>query len=181
MKKWIERALCQGFSRAAAVNPAELKVHPEVRAMCAADKCHAYGRNWTCPPHCGSLEDCQARIAGMGSGLLVQTVGQLEDSFDFEAMADTERQHQAHFYALAELLREENPGLLCLGSGGCRLCGHCAYPQPCRFPKRCCASMEGYGLLVNEVCQAAGLDYYYGKNTLAYTACFLFPDTLFRE
>lgn len=175
MKERIALALSQGFTCAAPLDPAALLPREEVRDMCAADKCRAYNRNWTCPPHCGTLEECGARLAGMGSGLLVQTVGQLEDSFDFEAMAETEKAHLAHFHALADLLREKDPGVLCLGSGGCRLCKSCAYPEPCRFPERACPSMEGYGLLVSEACESAGVPYYHGKNTLAYTACYLFP------
>lgn len=175
MNDLIALALEQGFSYAAALDPSGLAVRQEVRDMCAADKCRAYGKNWTCPPHCGSLEECGQRLRGMTSGLLVQTVGQLEDSFDFEAMAETEKLHLAHFHALADLLREKYPGVLCLGSGGCRLCKSCAWPEPCRFPDRACSSMESYGLLVNEACEAAGTAYYHGKNTLAYTACYLFP------
>ena len=30
--------------------------------MCAADKCNAYGNSWTCPPACGTIEECQARM-----------------------------------------------------------------------------------------------------------------------
>ena len=175
MKEWIKWALDQGFTCAVALDPAVLSLRTEVRDMCAAGKCRAYGKNWTCPPHCGTLEECGARLVEMGSGLLVQTVGQLEDSFDFEAMAETEQRHLANFHALADRLRTEKPGVLCLGSGGCRLCKTCAWPEPCRFPERACSSMEGWGLLVNEVCQAAGVPYYHGKNTLAYTACYLFP------
>ena len=175
VKEWIALALQQGFHYAAALNPAALVVKEEVRAMCAADKCRAYNNNWTCPPNCGSLAECQARISAMHSGLLVQTVGQLEDSFDFETMAETEKLHLSHFHTLADLLRVKEPGVLCLGSGGCRLCASCAYPEPCRFLGRACSSMEGFGLLVNEACQAAGVSSYHGKNTLAYTACYLFP------
>lgn len=175
MKKWIELALSQGFTHAAPLDPAALSLRAEVRDMCASDKCRAYGKNWTCPPFCGTLEACGARLAEMGTGLLVQTVGQLEDSFDFETMAETERLHLEHFHALADLLRAERPGVLCLGSGGCRLCRSCAWPDPCRFPEKACPSMEGWGMLVNEACEAAGVPYYHGKNTLAYTACYLFP------
>lgn len=175
MTELIKLALEQGFHHAAALDPAALAVREEVRDMCAAGKCRAYGHNWTCPPNCGTLAECGARIAGMASGLLVQTVGQLEDSFDFETMAETERLHLERFHALADLLREKRPGVLCLGSGGCRLCRECAYPDPCRFPGRACSSMEGWGLLVSDACQAAGVPYYHGKNTLAYTACYLFP------
>jgi len=35
------------------------------------------------------------------------------------------------------------------------------------------SSMEAMGLLVSEVCEAAGLPYYYGPNTLTYTGAVL--------
>ena len=34
-------------------------------------------------------------------------------------------------------------------------------------------SMEAYGLLVSDACTSAGLEYYYGKNTMTYTSCIL--------
>ncbi len=175
MEEWIAKALAAGFSHAAYVDPKGLRVREEVRETCADGKCRAYGRNWTCPPNCGSLEECGAKINAMTRGLLVQSTGELEDAFDAETMIETERLHLKRFHELAGVLREEFPGVLCLGSGGCRICKTCAYPEPCRFPERACSSMEGYGLLVNDACSAAGLQYYYGKDTITYTACYLIP------
>ena len=88
-------------------------------------------------------------------------------------MLETEQAHLACFHAMADKIRALHPDALCLGTGGCRICGKCAYPEPCRFPERACASMEGYGLLVSEVCGQAGIPYYHGQNTIAYTACIL--------
>ena len=31
----------------------------EVREMCQNGNCGMYGKNWACPPGCGSLEDCK--------------------------------------------------------------------------------------------------------------------------
>ena len=36
--------------------------------------------------------------------------------------------------------------------------------------------MEGYGLLVSQVCRDNGIEYYYGKNTVTYTGLFLIRD-----
>ena len=174
IEEWVTYAKELGFAEAAPVDPAALKPNAEVRAMCAADKCHAYGKNWTCPPECGSLEICAARIGAKTKGILVQSVAQLEDSFDIEGMMEAEQNHSARFHTLADKAHAEQKTALCLGTGGCRICGKCAYPEKCRFPDRACASMEGYGLLVNDACAAAGVPYYHGPNTLAYTACILF-------
>ena len=174
MHTWIDKALALGFSQAAMVDVATLTPRQDVRDMCAADKCGAYGKNWTCPPHCGSLRQCAEKIQTYRHGILLQTVGKLEKTIDTKAYRRTEQQHLALFYRFVDQIREAYPDALCLGSGGCRICQSCAYPQKCRFPEKACASMEGYGLFVTQVCRDNGLAYHYGEKTVTYTACILF-------
>lgn len=173
-REWIEKALALGFSAAVPLNVAKLQPSPDVRGMCAEDKCRAYGKNWTCPPHCGSLEDCEQRLRQYKSGILLQTVGQLKKTIDTRGYREAEQRHLAMFHILAEQLREVHSDALCLGSGGCRICGQCAWPEPCRFPDKACPSMEGYGLFVTQVCRDNGLQYHHGEKTVTYTACILF-------
>ena len=65
--------------------------------MCAADSCHKYNKCWSCPPGCGTLEECEKRVRKFKLGILVQTVGELEDSLDGEGMMRTEAMHKASF------------------------------------------------------------------------------------
>lgn len=171
---WISKALALGFTVAAPLNTATLTPRQDVRDMCSEDKCGAYGKNWTCPPHCGTLATCQARIHSYRRGILLQTVGQMEKTIDTKAYRRTEQQHLSQFHALAAQLRKTYPHALCLGSGGCRICARCAYPDSCRFPEEAYPSMEGYGLFVTQVCRDNGRQYYHGEKTITYTACILF-------
>ena len=171
---WCRRALGLGFSRAVPMDPVKLAARADVRAMCAADKCRAYGKNWTCPPHCGTLEVCEERMRQYAAGILLQTVGETRKTVDTKAYRQTEQRHLRQFYAIADAIKERNPEALCLGSGGCRVCDRCAWPEPCRFPEKACASMEAYGLFVTQVCRDNGLAYHYGEKTVTYTACILF-------
>ena len=160
-----------GFRYTAQLDPATIELKEEVRQMCAA--CGQYGKRWSCPPGCGSLEEGSAKVASFQRGILVQTVGQLEDEFDVEAMLETEALHKENFRKLRLLLKEET--VLPLGAGCCTVCKECTYPDaPCRFPEKCVSSMEAYGMVVTEVCRANGMTYNYGKNTIAYTSCVLF-------
>ena len=170
----IDLAKEVGFDVAAPLDPSTIVLHEEVRGMCAEGKCHAYGKNWTCPPACGDLDHCREVITRYSNGIIVQTIGHLEDSMDYETMMDTGRIHKEHFRALSELVRERCPNATCLGAGGCTVCKTCNYPEPCRFPEKAFSSMEGYGMLVSEVCTVNNLPYYYGENTIAYVACYLF-------
>ncbi|MBE5056447.1 DUF2284 domain-containing protein [Pseudoflavonifractor sp. DSM 107456] len=172
---WCKKAQEFGFEHVGVVRAQDLECLPEVRDMCAAGRCGAFGTRWTCPPGCGSLEECAARLKEYGEGVLVQSTGMLDDPFDADTMMETERIHKERFAALAEAARAEEADCLPLGAGTCQLCAQCTYPDaPCRFPQRAVISMEAFGLLVSSACERAGVPYYYGPNTITYTSCVLF-------
>lgn len=174
MEQWMEKAVQMGFSVAVPLDIATLRPREDVRDMCRADVCRAYEKNWTCPPFCGTLAQCGERMQGYSRGILLQTVGHTEKLIDTRAYRRVEQQHLRQFAAFCRLLRASYPQALCLGSGGCRICDTCAYPQQCRFPQEAVASMEGYGLLVSQVCRDNGCQYHHGEKTITYTACVLF-------
>lgn len=168
------RARAAGFTAAAPLDAGTLSPNVEVRAMCQNNVCGQYGQRWSCPPGCGTLEECAARLQTYRGGILVQTIGILEDEFDGEGMIKTEARHKVQFQVLWEDLRTDYPQLLALSSGCCTRCKICTYPiSPCRTPNAVFSSMEAYGLLVLDVCRRNHLPYYYGKAQIAYTSCFL--------
>lgn len=163
-----------GFTNVGELRRKDLTFMQEVRDMCAADKCHLYNKSWACPPACGSIEECAAQAQKYSRGIVVQSTGELEDSFDIEGIEALSDTHKQRFLSLSESLRKAFPDMLPLGAGGCNLCETCTYPDaPCRFPDKAIPSMEAYGLLVSNVCERSNLPYYYGPNTLTYTSCFL--------
>ena len=173
-KYWVNIARKCHFFAAFPVEKNTLIPREDVRAMCAADKCGAYGKNWTCPPHCGTLAQCAERMGRYHRGILVQTVEKLEKTVDTKGYRRAEEKHLQQLHTLYEELRRSYPDALCLGSGGCRLCKKCACPEPCRFPEKAISSMEAYGLFVTQVCRDNGAEYYHGEKTVTYTACILY-------
>ncbi len=174
LETWMNRAKELGFDVVTACDPKTLVPMEQVREMCAADRCQAYGKNWTCPPHCGTLDQCAGQMQSFRRGILLQTVGHMTKAIDSRCYRETERRHSGQFRLLVRELRREYPQALALGAGGCRVCKQCAYPEPCRFPEQATSSMEGYGLFVTQVCRDNGVAYYHGERTIAYCACILF-------
>ena len=165
-----------GFECTGRVATDELHVRPEVRDMCAANRCHRYGHSWSCPPACDPIEAYQEHIRKRRMGVIVQTVGQMEDSFDFETIEETGKEHDRRFRKFAEMVRAA--GLACtdglppflLGAGSCCMCKECTYPdEPCRMPDKMTISLEAAGFVVTEVCLAAGIPYNHGKNTISFS------------
>ena len=163
-----------GFSYSAPLNISTLEFMQDVRDMCNADKCDKYNTSWSCPPACASLEEMRERVLSYSGGLLVQTVGELEDSYDWEGIMETGARHKENFVKLWDALEKRNASVCAMGAGVCRLCETCTYPdEACRFPGRMAASMEACGLFVSKVCTDNGLAYNYGGGKIAFTSCFL--------
>jgi len=163
-----------GFTHSARLDVSTLEFLQEVRDMCNAKQCNRYGTSWSCPPACVSLEEMRERVMKHSEGLLVQTVGQLEDSYDWEGISETGTRHKANFVRMWDAVEKDHPSVLAMGAGVCGLCDTCTYPnEPCRFPDRAAASMEACGLFVSKVCSDNGLAYNYGPDRIAFTSCFL--------
>lgn len=164
-----------GFSHYGILNTDDLKFLPEVRDMCASGRCNMYGHRWTCPPACGTLEEITEKAKEFSYGIVLQMTGQMEDDFDVETIMDTEQSLKKQFAKMTDLLMEKEIEHLPMSAGTCTICKECTYPDaPCRFPGKATPSMEAYGLVVSDCCLAAGLQYYYGPQTMTFSACILF-------
>ena len=164
-----------GLSYYAALDISTLEFLQEVRDMCNPEQCPKYNTSWSCPPACPPLENLREKAASFGSGVVVQTVGEIEDSLDWEAMMEIEKNHKANFANFCDELRKEHFPIMPMSAGTCTICETCTYPEnPCRFPEKMSPSMEASGIFVSKLCKSNGLEYNYGPSKMAYTSCVLF-------
>ena len=178
MDELVKMAIDEGFDAAQKLDCSTITPYPDVRAACELNRCGRYGKSWSCPPACGSLKDCEDRLRKYSSGLIVQTVGKLEDEFDGEGMTETARRHEQHFRTLSKRLWVDFPDMLPVGTGSCSHCDFCTYPDaPCRNPHGAAIPMEAFGMMVHEICRLNGMEYYHGKGTIAFTGCFMFNNS----
>ena len=170
----IEKATELGLNKHGFFDPQVLPLREDVLAMCEQNICGQYGKNWTCPPGNGRLEDWREKIKEYRAGMIFQRVCQLEDSFDWEGMMDGEKVIKEAFTELKRLNPTEDEKLLFLAVGGCTLCEVCLYPDaPCIMPDLAMPSVESLGILVSELCTLAGIPYYNGQDTITYTGAVL--------
>ena len=160
--------MARGAHKAGWVKVADVPFDTELRKACEVNSCGRYGRNYTCPPHTGTVEELIAQAGVYEDMLLFQTIGQLEDSYDFEGMQDASVVHKALTQGVFDDLELED--YLVLGAGGCNICEECGAltDEPCRDPERALASLESYGINVSKTAALAGMKYINGVNTVTY-------------
>ena len=176
-EKIIEKLKEIGFETVALLDVNTLEALQEVRDMCAVNTCGMYEKRWSCPPGCGTIEECAARMKKYSNGLILQTVGDIEDSFDFEGIMEVSKLHGDRFLNVMGEVKNWLSDYMILGACACRKCKECTYPDaPCRFPEEAMSSMEANGLFVSDVCKKNNVAYNYGEGKMCYTGCLLFND-----
>jgi len=153
----------------AQIKSIKLTFLPQLLDYCRANACGKYGKSWSCPPACGSMEEQRGKILSYENILVFTTKHELEDSFDHEGMARGREKHTL----LALELRKKFDNAPIYGAGACPVCAVCAFPAPCPFPEKMIVSVEAAGINVTELSKAAGVAYNNGPNTVTYFSIIL--------
>jgi len=179
-----------GASATAFIKTEDIVLSEEFRAICEKNSCGKYGKCYMCPPFTGPIDERMGEVRSYPGGILYQSVGTLEDSFDFDGMMAAAKHHAELSRAIdrrLKVLGTDNPATagspeaavpayLHLSNGGCDLCETCGAIDgtPCRFPDLALPSVESYGMDVYRTSKAAGLKYNNGPNTVTYFGLILF-------
>jgi len=171
-----ETASGVNIHESALISTSALVFQPELLKACESNVCGGYNKSWTCPPSCESMEKQKKLMLAYKNAYVFTTKHDLEDSFDFEGMTLGREKHISLLLEIRNRFSDEHP---VFGAGTCPVCRDnsgkesCAFPNPCRFPKKKIGSIEAAGINVTELSIAAGILYNNGQNTVTYFSIIL--------
>lgn len=170
-KKLTDIAIVRGAAHARVIDADKVPFDPSLRQLCEMNSCGMYGKNWMCPPALGEVDDLIARTRDYKYALVYQTIGELEDSFDYEGMEKAGEIQNAVTYGIEDdMVSLPISSFLHLAAGDCKLCPTCSKieDEPCRHPDKARPSLSAYGVFVSKLAELCGMKYTNGTNTVTY-------------
>lgn len=141
----------------------ELVFTERVRHVCETE-CPMYGKTWACPPAVGTVSACRERCLAYPELLMISTVTEVQDSANIEETVATRGEHEAVTHQVAEMVKAQGCDVMALSTEACAICEHCAYPNaPCRHPDRMFPCVESHGILVTDIAEKHGMDFFNGN------------------
>lgn len=136
---------------------------PRVRHICETE-CPMFGKTWACPPGVGTVDACKEKCLSYPEFLLFATVTEVNDVGNMEETLATRADHEAVTRQVAELVKAQGCEVMALSTEACAICEECTYPNgPCRHPELMFPCVESHGILVTELCERFGLDFFNGN------------------
>lgn len=164
-----------GISHFGFISTDQIPFLPQIREICEKNSCRSYGATWACPPAVGTFKECKEKCLSFDSAMVFNGVYPLEDSFDFEGMTAAHKAFKTVCDNLYGLVNAQMTDFLLLSNESCIRCEKCTYPDsPCRFPDILFPSIEGFGILVATLADAAKIAYINGRNTVTYFGMLLY-------
>lgn len=163
-KNILEQALAQlPLYHFAFFRSDELTFSERVRHICKTE-CPMYGKSWACPPAVGAVEECRKRCLAYPELLMICTVNEVPDIENMELTLETRKEHEAITEQVAQLMRKQASEIMVLSSEACAVCSECTYPNgPCRFPEKLFPCVESHGILVTELAERCGIEFFNGN------------------
>ena len=112
-----EEVLRLGAKSVAVTGVNNISFDTAFRSMCASNACGNYGKSYMCPPDIGEIDDLIREAKTYSQAVVYQTVGLLEDSYDFEGMMEAGRFHNDLAQNVRELFEKNGGSLPVSGQG----------------------------------------------------------------
>ena len=159
------------------IGPVMLVPEERIRAYCEENKCGSYGKNYTCPPNAGSLDEIRKRLKNYSGGYIFQYSRAMDLKKNLKKVIKSKDDFHKMILKIEDYMKktgmEDVWGLI---GGNCGLCETCAIQKdkPCRHPDNARMSLEAIGIDVVGLLDKLGLDSKFHRDKITWTGCILY-------
>ena len=152
----------------------DLVFSDRIRWICEHE-CPMYNTTWACPPAVGSVEECRARCMAFENGLLIATITEVSDIANINETLATRAPHEEITRQVLALVKEQVQEAMVLSTEACAVCEKCAWPDaPCRFREKMFPCVESHGIVVTDLAEKVGIDFYAEGNLVTWFSLILY-------
>lgn len=177
-REMVQMALEEGFSAAAVIDTKEIAFDPSFRPYCEENLCGCYGKNYSCPPDCGTPEEMERRVRAYPKALVFQTKWDIPDYQDAKSIKEAKAFHNAAMLKVIDRMRGAGLDGLMAGASCCTLCEKCAIVEgkPCKLPDRRWSCLSAYCVFVRKLAESSGMEYACEDGSLAFFGMYAFSE-----
>lgn len=177
-KKLLTMAEEEGFAQASVIPTSELFFVPEYRIYCEENRCGNYGKNYACPPYCGTVEEMKERTSQYTWALVLKSDHQVENAMDDKETKPLKKVHNTLTRELTGRLKEEKliEDGLSIMAGPCNFCTTCRMPsgEPCPFETKRFSCLSAYCIDVAHLAKSAEMKLTWDFDKVSFFSMYLF-------
>lgn len=164
-----------GFAAVEVISTQDLTFNHSFRKFCEQNACGNYGKNYGCPPYCGTPEEMEARVRRYENAVVFQSVTPVKDIFDDGETKAIKKKHTKMTLEAIEKYRAEGIAGEPIMAGPCSFCETCRMQEgePCVNEKMRFSCLSAYCIDAGQMAQACGMDMMWGGDSVSFFSLYL--------
>lgn len=171
-------ALNAGYVNAAKIETSELVFVEEYRKFCEKNDCGNFGKNYACPPSCGTPQEMKEKVLKYNNAFVFQSQSVVKNLYDNAEVAQVKKAHVKRMRDLLPILKES--GLpkkgLSIMCGPCTLCKTCAILEnkPCVNPEGQASCVSAYCIDASKMAKSCNMNIEWNGDTVSFFSLYVF-------
>lgn len=173
---YIHGALEAGFDYAAVMETKDMVFDSSLRRYCEENLCGNYGKNYGCPPDCGTPGQMKKKVGVYRYALVLQSMYTVTDYHDHEQIKRTKHIHNQMSKNFIKTLEDSGTRGLTMLAGPCSGCADCLKISglPCSRPEARTSCLSAYCVNVSAMAEHCHIPYWCEDGKVAYFSVWLF-------
>ena len=174
--RMIELGREAGFAAVEVISTEDLVFNHSFRMFCEQNACGNYGKNYGCPPYCGTPEEMEERVRRYEKAVVFQSDTPVEDIYDDNETKVIKKKHTKMTLEVMEKYGEEGIAGEAVMAGPCNFCEECKMEggEPCINEKMRFSCLSAYCIDAGQMASTCGMDMVWGGDTVSFFSLFLF-------
>lgn len=174
----MSEAVQEDFFKVEIIDTDKIVFCTEYRKYCQDNKCGQYGKNYSCPPDCGTPEDMVERVKKYKKALILQTRWQIDDFSKKDELDSAKSQHNLSMLRLIKKIKRQGYDGLMAGASCCMLCDRCQKINngSCKYPDLAFSCLSAYCINVKMLAEECSMEYQYENGILYFFGAWFFNE-----
>ncbi|MDO4977128.1 MAG: DUF2284 domain-containing protein [Eubacteriales bacterium] len=147
------------------------------RKYCEENLCGFYGKNYACPPYCGTPEEMEEKVRKHQNALVLKTSYEVNDAMGGSAMNPLKKKHTKMTLSLIkEILKEDSCDYIGVMAGPCFYCPTCkmAEGKPCTCENMRFSCLSAYCIDVTKRAEICDMKISWDIHSVSFFSIYLF-------
>lgn len=167
-----------GFDDAAVIETEDLQFVPAFRALCEENDCGNYGRNYGCPPHCGTTQEMEDKVRKYRRAVVFQSKTAVADVMDPVLTKPIKKSHIQKTRRAMKRMEEAGMEMdgFAIMCGPCNFCAVCALQEgkPCPHEDMRFSCLSAYCINATELARHCHMEMEWGGNQATFFSMYVF-------
>lgn len=176
VEEMIAIAQKESFTMVTSLSTKQLCFNPDFRLCCEENTCGNYGKNYGCPPDCGTPSEMEEKALSYDTLIAMETKMDVEDINDTTVIKEIKKEHlRKSRKVISEYTKSGVSGSSAM-PGISSLCTTCkkVENQPCAFPDKRTSCLSAYCIDVTKLATSCQSKVDWSGRSVSYFSLFFF-------